>query len=76
MFKEELKARLKEWCDSNSTTFSRIYFFEENNKIIVERNDGQGCPGFLHSFRTNKALKQFLDEADERRAFLNEYSIA
>lgn len=75
MFDENLKARLREWCDSRSTMFSRIYFFEENNKIVVKRNDGQGIPGVLYCFRSNKAIKEFLDEADKTARILSEYSI-
>ena len=72
MFDENLKVRLQEWCNSCSTRFSRIYFFEENNKIVVKRNDGQGISDVLHCFRNNKAIKEFLDEVDETATILRE----
>lgn len=72
MISEELKIGLEEWCRKHSTRLSRIYYNEEdNNTITVKRYDGQGRPNILHCIKTEKGLKDLLDESDKLDKELN-----
>ena len=72
MISEELKIGLEEWCRKHSTRLSRIYYNEEDdNTIIVKRYDGQGRPNILHCIKTEKGVKDLLDESDKLDKELN-----
>lgn len=72
MISEESKIRLEEWCRKHSTMLSRIHYNEEeDNTIIIKRYDGQGRSNILYCIKTEKSLKDLLDESDRLDKELN-----
>lgn len=74
MISEKLKRRLDIWCDRSGTRFSRVYFKEYKDGIVVKRYDGNGLPFIIHSFKNDDELSSFLNESDELKKILDEYN--
>ena len=73
MVDENLKARLNDWCNKVSTTYSKVSYIINSNTVVIKRYDGSGVPGTLHSFNTNSDLEKFLNESDKLSTELSDF---
>lgn len=71
MISEKLKAELEEWCRKHSTRLSRIHYNEEEDNTIIKRYDGQGISSVLHCIKTEKGVKDLIDESNRLDKELN-----
>lgn len=72
MVDENLKARLNDWCNKVSTTYSKVSCSVNGNTVVIKRYDGSGVPATLHSFNANSDLEKFLNESDKLSTELQE----